>query len=26
VGGMAAGTRVRGWTQDTCESQITTCP
>lgn len=26
VGGIAAGKRVRGWTQDTCESQITTCP
>ena len=26
VGGTYAGTRVRGWSQDTCESQITTCP
>jgi len=26
VGGTYAGTRVRGWSNDTCESQITTCP
>lgn len=26
VGGTSAGSRVRGWSSDTCESQITTCP
>lgn len=26
VGGTYAGSRVRGWSSDICESQITTCP